>query len=74
MYINNATSISFVEMGLKGTSYMQESSQLASCVYSFSFLKPGLLFYGFLISYDCIMYRMGGPIFYKCIILHDQIL
>jgi hypothetical protein len=42
---------------------MQESSQLVSCVYSFSFLKPSLLFCGFLISYDCIMYRMDGPIF-----------
>jgi hypothetical protein len=53
---------------------MQENSQLASCVYSFPFLKTDLLFCGFLISYDCIMYRMGGPKFYKCIILHDQIL
>jgi hypothetical protein len=39
---------------------MQEISQLASCVYSFSFLKPGLLFYGFLICYNCIMYWMDG--------------
>jgi hypothetical protein len=42
---------------------MQESSQVASCVYSFSFLKHDLLFCLFLISYDCIMYRMGGLIF-----------
>jgi hypothetical protein len=42
---------------------MQESSQLASYVYSFSFLKPSLLFCGSLISYVCIMYQIDGPMF-----------
>jgi hypothetical protein len=73
-YINNTTSISLLEMGLK-KDFVHAREQSTSDLCVFIFLNPVFLICGFLITYNCIMYRMGGPyLYYKCIILHDQTL